>query len=340
MAAVEPVPAAARVSPELASFLAAHGQVVTTAEAGALGLNRETLRSLVRAGTLTRVARGAYVLTSASMALPQESERHVLAARAILRSHPGAWAASHVTAAVVWGLPVLPSTLDRIHVAHARPVGSVRRHDAFTVHRCPGTAYVMERVGVPTVTPEVAVVGTALLGPLASAVMAIDAALRGGLCSRAALQAAVERCARVAGVGRARRALAAADPSAESPGESWLRLILQGLGYRVVAQHPLRDEQGLIGYVDFYLPELGVVVEFDGKVKYQGRLRAGLSPSDAVLAERTRERRIRKLGYGVARVVWAELYDVQRVRREVDLAARSTRRDLVSRHERSQVPVR
>lgn len=328
------------MSPELAAFLTSHGQVVTTAEAGALGVNRETLRSRVRDGTLTRVARGAYVHTPAMSALAHDSERHALAARAILRSHPGAWAASHVTAAVLWGLPVLPSALDRVHVVHARPVGSVRRHDAFTVHRCPGTAYLLERAGVPTVTPEVAVVGTALLGPLASAVMAIDAALRGGFCTRASLQAAVDRCARVAGVGRARRALAAADPAAESPGESWLRLILQGLGYQVVAQHPLRDEEGLIGYVDFYLPELGVVVEFDGKVKYQGRLRGGLSPSDAVLAERARERRIRRLGYGVARVVWPELYDVAKVRREVESAARSTRRDLVARHERAQARAR
>ncbi|WP_131105543.1 type IV toxin-antitoxin system AbiEi family antitoxin domain-containing protein [Ornithinimicrobium sufpigmenti] len=324
------------MSPELAAFLASHGQVVTTAEASALGVNRETLRSLVRAGVLTRVARGAYVLTSALAAMDHESGRHLLAARAILRSRPGAWAASHATAAVVWGLPVLERTLDRIHVVHAMPVGSVRRHDAFTVHRCPGTAYLIERAGVPTVTPEVAVVGVALLGPLVSAVMAMDAALRGGFCTRTSLEDAVGRAAHVAGVGRARRALAAADPTAESPGESWLRVILQALGYGVVAQHPLRDEQGLIGYVDFYLPELGVVVEFDGRVKYQGRLGDGLSPSDAVLAERARERRIRKLGYGVARVVWAELFDQEKVRREVDLAARTARRDLIARHERAR----
>lgn len=282
------------MSPELVAFLATHGYVVSTAEAGRLGVNRETLRS-----------------------------------------RPGAWAASHVTAAVVWGLPVLADALDRVHVVHARPVGSVRRHDAFTVHTCPGTAYLVDRAGLPTVTPDVAVAGTALLGPLHSGVMAADAALRHGFCTPASMQAAVDRCTRVTGVGRARRVLAAADPSAQSPGESWLRLILVDLGHRVVTQHLLRDDQGLIGYVDFYLADLGVVVEFDGKVKYQGVLPDGLSPSDAVLAERARERRIRKLGYGVARVVWGELSDVEKVRREVELAARSARRDLVALHERS-----
>lgn len=325
------------MSPELAAFLSTHHHVVTTAEARELGVSRETLRSYVRRGLLTRVAQGAYVQTSAVAALTHEPDRHLLVARAVLRSRPGAWAASHVTAAVVWGLPVLASTLDRVHVVHARPVGSVRRHDAFTVHTCPGTAYLVECRGVPTVTPEVAVVGTALLGPLHSGVMAIDAALRGGFCTPASLQAAVDRCVHVAGVGRARRALAAADRSAESPGESWLRLILRGLGYRVVPQHPVRDERGrLVGRVDFYLPDLGVVVEFDGKVKYEGVLPDGRSPSEAVVAERARERRIRRLGYGVARVIWGELFDVEQVRREVEEAARSARRDRVALHEQAQ----
>lgn len=319
------------MSPELTTFLAQHDQVVTTAEAAALGVNRETLRSLVRAGTLTRVAQGAYVVTAAHANLEHDSDRHLHSARAILRLRPKDWAASHVTAAVVWGLPVLSSTLDRVHVVHTRPVGSVRRHDAFTVHRCPGTELI-RRNGIPTVDPATAVVGTALLGPLHSAVMAIDAAFRQGMLSKATIDAALARSRRSPGIGRARRAFALSDPQAESPGESWLRLILQDLGYRVLLQHQLRDHAGLIGYADFYLPELGVIIEFDGKVKYRGTLRSGESPSDAVIAERGRERRIRKLGYGVGRVMWSELFDAAAVRREVEQAARAARLDLVAKH--------
>lgn len=320
------------MSPELVAFLAQHGQVVTAAEAAALGVSRETLRSLVRAGVLTRVARGAYLQTAARDALEHDSARHLITARAILRLHPTGWVASHVTAAVVWGLPVLSATLDRVHVAHAEPVGSVRRHDAFTVHRCPGTEVIVRRDGIPTVDPAHAVVGVALLGPLHSAVMAIDGAFRLGMLSDATVDAALARFRNVHGIGRARRAFALSDPRAESPGESWLRLILQDLGYRVIPQHRLRDADGLVGYVDFYLPELGVVIEFDGKVKYSGTLRHGQSPSDAVIAERGRERRIRKLGYGVGRVMWNELFDAAAVRREVEQAARTARRDLIAKH--------
>lgn len=320
------------MSPELKAYLARHGQVVTTAEAAAIGVNRETLRSLVRSGALTRVAQGTYVLTAAGEALEHDSDRHLLSARAILRLRPGAWAASHVTAAVGWGLPVLSTTLDRVHVVHAEPVGSVRRHDAFTVHRCPGADAIVERDGLLTVTPSHAVVGTALVGPLHSAVMAMDAATRDGLVSGPSLDAALARNRRVKGIGRARRARELADPRAESPGESWLRLILLDLGYRVLPQHRLRDADGLIGYVDFYLPEIGVVVEFDGKVKYRGTLRRGQSPSDAVIAERARERRIRKLGYGVGRVVWGELFDQMAVQREVEQATHAARMDLVATH--------
>ena len=60
-------------------------------------------------------------------------------------------------------------------------------------------------------------------------------------------------------------------------------------------------------YVDFAWPELRVVGEFDGRVKYGKYLAPGESEGDAVFVEKIREDRIRDEGWRVVRWVWAEL---------------------------------
>lgn len=60
-----------------------------------------------------------------------------------------------------------------------------------------------------------------------------------------------------------------------------------------------------------------MVVEFDGLVKYEG-----MDGKQALAAEKQRERRLHRLGYGVARIIWADLFDPRRVDSEVRAAAR------------------
>lgn len=300
----------------LRSHLDQHQGVVSARAAAGLGLDANALRAMVRDGRLVRVTRGAYVDGQLLRSGTPEAQ-HGLRLRPVVLSRRGALAASHQSAALLHGLPVLRPELEPVRVVHTSDRVNTRRHDAFTVHPCPGPDALTVRQGMRTVTPAVAVLGTAVAAGTRSGLMAADAALRRRLTTKDELHRWLGRMRRHPGISRARHVVAAADESAESAGESLLRDILLRLGYEVVPQFEIRDGQTLVGRADFYLPQLGVVVEFDGLVKYEG-----LDGREALAAEKARERRIRRLGYGVARVVWSDLFDVRRVQSEIRDAAR------------------
>ncbi len=68
---------------------------------------------------------------------------------------------------------------------------------------------------------------------------------------------------------RAERALDLADGRSGSPGRVVARVALDEVGAPTpVLQHEFRDDSGTIGFVDFWFPDQGVVLEFDGRVKY------------------------------------------------------------------------
>jgi very-short-patch-repair endonuclease len=62
--------------------------------------------------------------------------------------------------------------------------------------------------------------------------------------------------------------------------------------------------------VDFLFRQERVVVEFDGAVKYGGAAQSGQL---ALVAEKRREDAIRRLGYVVVRLTWADLRNPERV---------------------------
>lgn len=100
-----------------------------------------------------------------------------------------------------------------------------------------------------------------------------------------------------------------ADARAESPGESRVRVLLHELGFAPPRlQHELVVPQ--VGCVrpDFYWPEVGVICEFDGRVKYMPEL-AGQSPESVVWHEKRREDGLRLMGLMVVRLTWSDLED-------------------------------
>lgn len=304
------------MEPRLRDHLDRHQGVVSARAASALGLDGNALRALTRAGTLVRVTRGAYVDGDLLRSGSPEAQ-HAMRTRAVVLSRGGALAASHESAAVLHGLPVMRSELATVHVVHTTDRVNTRRHDAFTVHPCPGTDALTTRGGVRMVVPALAILGTAVSAGVRSGLMAADAALHGGLTSKDDLHDWLGRMRRHPGISRARHVVLAADASAESPGESLLREILLRLGYEVAPQSEIREGGVLVARVDFLLPRLGVVVEFDGMVKYEGS-----QGPEALAAEKARERRLRRLGYGVARIVWRDLFDEARIEAEIRDAAR------------------
>lgn len=135
--------------------------------------------------------------------------------------------------------------------------------------------------------------------------IAADAALRQGLPrERLVVEAARHRYGPGAGM-----VLTLASPLSESPGESWTRLVLAGLGIGAEQQAEIHGPEGrFVARVDFLVRAEKLVIEFDGAMKYDG-----LEGRHALVKEKRREDELRSRGYRVVRLTWADLADPARV---------------------------
>ncbi|MBU9763585.1 hypothetical protein FR943_06990 [Mycobacterium sp. TNTM28] len=99
-----------------------------------------------------------------------------------------------------------------------------------------------------------------------TAVAAIDALARAARLKVADIELAAERHAGRKGIKQARATIALVDPGAESPQETWLRLLVIRAGYpRPQSQYPVCNEYGaVIGEVDLAWPELKIALEYEG----------------------------------------------------------------------------
>lgn len=299
----------------------------TRAEALDLGVTDKVLTAERRAERLTRFRHGTYTTTSRWRALDAEG-RHLLRLRAVIHRLGGEAVASHASAALLHGLPVWGVPLDRVHLTRVDDVPGRRQADVtHHVGRLdPGD--VVEAGGVPCVGPTRAAIETGLLGTPASFLPTADALLHAGLATRADLGRTWLAMERWPDRHKLSVAVRLADGAAESVGESRLRWILwgQGLPTPVLQYEVVDPDSDFRAYCDLAWPEHGVVLEFDGFVKYGRLLRPGQSVADVLVAEKRREDRIRELtGWTVIRVVWADLEHptalVARVRRALGLAA-------------------
>lgn len=288
---------------------------VTTAEA-LRHVDRPTLDRLVRHGELVRVRAGVHV-DGLRFASADRVGRHVLTARAVAASLGEGYAASHLTAVALHELPVLTSDLGKIHLCRVED-GKARSDDRLQIH-APVPASLVECVmDTRVVSLPVSIVQAAALTGFRAGVVAADAALRRRL-TREDLATALA----VARLGRGRRAAARvidlADGRSESPGESWTRLVMAEIGLPTPElQALIEDETGaVVARVDFLFRQQRVVVEFDGAVKY-----GGAQGQAALIAEKRREDAIRRLGYVVVRLTWADLRSPERVRALIRAAMR------------------
>lgn len=283
--------------------------VVTAAELRALGIGHNGARRLVRLGQLTWVRQGVYLDTALLSDEPSAVARHVATSRAILRQRTG-YALSHVSAVGAWRLPVIEEDLGPIHLSGVG-AGRARRSDTVRTHPPVAAVDVTVYDGMTLVRPALAVVQTALDSGVRAGVVAADAGLRGGWFGRDDLALAMATLASRSGrrMVRARLMVELASPRSESVGESWCRVLFAALGMAQPAQQvDIHDERGcFVARVDFLDRGTKTVIEFDGLTKYAGAL-----GRDALVAEKRREDAIRRLGYRVVRLTWADLSDPER----------------------------
>lgn len=116
-------------------------------------------------------------------------------------------------------------------------------------------------------TPARTAVDLACKFPEDPAVAAIDALARAARLKVSDIQAAAERHSGRKGIKQARVTIALVDPGAESPQETWLRLLVVRAGYpRPQSQYPVRNEYGaVIGEVDLAWPDLKIALEYEGR---------------------------------------------------------------------------
>ncbi|MCV7066414.1 hypothetical protein H7H51_12985 [Mycolicibacterium farcinogenes] len=120
--------------------------------------------------------------------------------------------------------------------------------------------------GIRLTTPARTAVDLACKFPEDTAVAAIDALARAAHLKVSDIESAADRHSGRKGIKQARTTIALVDPGAESPQETWLRLLVVRAGYPAPqSQYPVYNEYGaLIGEVDLAWPELKIALEYEG----------------------------------------------------------------------------
>ncbi len=146
---------------------------------------------------------------------------------------------------------------------------------------------------------------------LPDAVANLDAVLRAGLVDRAELRRMLSQ-RRDRGIVGARQAEELADPRAESPPESRMRVWLVRDGLRPVPQYWIEDSRGRLARADLAFPEQLVAIEYDGSWR-DGELWA-------LNRDRERLNRVQAAGWEVVFVTGPLLADPRRMVRTVRAA--------------------
>lgn len=276
----------------------------------AAGITDREIAQQKRSGDLVQIRRGAY----RERGEVSQVEAHRLLLRATLDQLHSPAAASHVSAAVIHDLPVDHRRLDRVHLLRPGAVRSLSRGPVILRTRPTLDTTVVdgfEVTSLPSTTLDLA-----RILPRRDAVAVVDRALRYGVDRESLLALLASEPGR-RGNPAAAAAIRFGDARSESAGESHSRVQMAAAGLPAPKlQFMVRDAHGTMR-CDFAWPELGVVGEFDGRIKYGRLLKPGDSVEEVLLRERQREVRLVRCGWEVIRLCWSDLATLAQVARIV-----------------------
>ena len=280
------------------------------------GTSESELRRARLRGVLTPIVRGVY-LPAVDAAGLDCAGRHLAEVEAMVPRLTGEPVVSHVSAAVVHGLPFWHSEMPAVHITRDRSA-KARRGPRLQAHRAVMYQDEVCVVGGLRVTSIArTVVDCARLLPFENAVVLADAALERGLVGRAELERQLRRHARVPGARSADAVVAFADGRSSGVGTSRSRVLFRAAGFpapelRFVVPD-LADVAGAgsaAAESDFGYPGDRVLGEFDGWEEF-GRLLGPAPPGwrrePAIAAERARHELLVASGWLVVRWTWADL---------------------------------
>ncbi len=270
-------------------------------------------RDIARAvdeGSLHRVRHGAYVAGKAWSEC-DDVGRHALTVRAVWRQARTGIVVSHVSGVGEWDIAQWDLPLDQVHIT--RDDQRAGRKEA-GVHQHLGALReedVVLRNGIRVTGVPRTCLDAVSLVDVEHGLVVVNDALHKKAVSVEELAACAAFMEQWPGSLRHRVVLRLADARIESVGESRFFYLCWDQGLPLpIPQYKVYDERGqLVAAVDFAWPELGLFVEFDGKVKYRAPDREGETVVDVVLREKKREELVCRItGWRCLRVVWADLY--------------------------------
>lgn len=278
------------------------------------GWNDRAIARQVASRSWVRLRNGAYLPASVWESL-DDSGRHGARARAVQLQARTKVVLSHVSGlpeydAPTWGLDLAESHVTRKDGKAGRREAGVRQHCGVIEDDD-----VVTRNGVEVMCATRLALEITTVADVEASLCVVNHFLHHELTTPEALQSRYATMAQWPSTLGTDLVLRLADGRIESVGESRTLHFLFRHGFPApVPQHEVYDAAGeLVGRVDFAWPELGVFLEFDGKVKYEDLLKDGERASDVVVREKRREERICRItGWRCVRLVWADLEHPER----------------------------
>jgi hypothetical protein len=266
------------------------------------------LRRGVRRGRLIKVRHGAYAFSDEWTVLG-DVDRYALHSRAAMRTLGDRVAASHHSACALHELALWDVPLDAVHVTRlddgsGRSERDIRHHQGLVL---PDDVQLFE--GFQVIRPVRAALESAMLSGVERGLVTVNSGLHRRLFRAEELEIQRRRMQAWPGAQHLQIVTRLADERIASVGESRSLHLFWSQGLPMPEmQVEVWDGSRLVGVVDFLWRKHRLIVEFDGRVKYQTYLRPGEEPGDAVVREKRREDTIRRLtGWRVLRLTWADL---------------------------------
>lgn len=270
------------------------------------GWSERAISASVRSGDLQVVRRGWYIAKADAAQLWVEG-LHLAHVISVVRDCEHVAVASHVSAAVLWGLPLYRHRPTRVHLTTEAPRRISSGPDVLR-HSAPlADSDIVMREGIRTTSLSRTVFDLVRTLAPEAAVSCADAAERmmaqrgrewdedAVHAWRRGMRERIDAASGARGVKQARRVTQFADGRAQLPGESVRRLQLVRLGFATPRlQVPVAGPRGGMYFVDLGLDDVGAFGEFDGKGKYiDEAMRRGIPLQQVLLEEKQREDWIR-----------------------------------------------
>jgi hypothetical protein len=285
----------------------------------AAGYTDRQIQTMVKTGELHRVRHGSYCDAKLWDSLCPEDRHRVLARAVLARAHPST-VLTHVSSAIEQGVPVWGHDLTKVHTT--RTDGRAGRKECDRVQHAGTmpTYHVTWVNGVPVSLATRCAVEMTTISTVESALVTVDGLLHAGLTTPSGLRQFAHRVRFWPNSLRTTVVLRLADGRRESAAESRTAHFFSAQRLpRPEPQVVVLDEWGReFARVDFAWVELGVFLEFDGRIKYERYRRRGESLDDFLMREKAREERICQLtGWVCIRVTWAQLESPQQLARRI-----------------------